>query len=93
MKNDPNLNKPVTVTELTKILEHYPTKNDLKQELQTAITDALKPLATSITTFKDEILHEIKGLREDHVLITGYKDQIEDHETRIDKLEKVAFPD
>lgn len=59
-----------------------PTKQDLS-ELE-------KRINFSILSFKDEILHEIKGLREEIALVIGYKDQIEDHEVRIEALEKVA---
>ena len=31
----------------------------------------------------DELMKEIKDLREEVTVVTGYKDQIEDHETRI----------
>ncbi len=45
-----------------------------------------------IVMFKDAILAEIQKMRDELAIIIGYKDQIEDHETRIEKLEKVAFP-
>jgi len=38
--------------------------------------------------FKDEILHEIKGLREEITIVIGHKDQIEDHDYHIERLEK-----
>jgi len=44
----------------------------------------------NLVNFKDEILHEIKGLREEITLVIGYKDEIEDHEYRIERLEKHA---
>ena len=40
----------------------------------------------------DEILGEIKAMREELTVVTGYKDQIEDHETRIEKIEEVLEP-
>lgn len=52
-------------------------KNELKEE---------------IILFKDAILGEIKNLREEVTIVTGYKDQIEDHETRIEKLEHTVHP-
>lgn len=45
---------------------------------------------SDILSFKDTILHKIQGLREDVLIVTGYKDQIEDHETRIEIVEKKA---
>ena len=41
-----------------------------------------------VISFKDDILHEIKAMREELAIITGYKDQIEDHEFRIETIEK-----
>lgn len=53
----------------------------------------------TFTGFKDKILNlldkvmgELKAIREEQTIITGYKDQIEDHETRIEKLEEVLQP-
>jgi hypothetical protein len=43
---------------------------------------------SDLVDFKDEILHEIKGLREDVTIVTGYKDQIEDIDYRVERLEK-----
>ena len=43
---------------------------------------------TDLLDFKDTILHEIKGLREEVTIVIGYKDQIEDHDYRIERLEK-----
>ena len=45
-----------------------------------------------IVSFKDAILSEIQKMRDELVLIIGYKDQIEDHDTRIEKLERIVFP-
>ncbi len=70
----------LTKTDISKLAEKFVTKNDLKSEA--------KSLKDLIVEFKDAILHEIQGLREDVAIVTGYKDQIEDHETRIDTLEK-----
>ncbi len=59
------------------------------------ITDAdIKKLEAKFATkdnlvdFKDTILNEIKGLREDIAIVVGYKDEIEDHDYRIEQLEK-----
>lgn len=67
------------------------TKQDLndletrnKNELQHAVSD----FKETVLSFKDEILHEIKAMREELAIITGYKDQIEDHEVRIETIEK-----
>jgi hypothetical protein len=70
----------LTKTDLSKLEEKFVTKGDLKSEA--------KSLKDVIVEFKDAILHEIQGLREDVAIVTGYKDQIEDQETRIETLEK-----
>lgn len=46
--------------------------------------------------FKDTILQELKTIRDNQELITGYKDQIEEHDVRIEHIEKhlhLAQPD
>lgn len=40
----------------------------------------------------DEMMGEIKAVREEQKVISGCKDQIEDHETRIGKIEEVLLP-
>lgn len=40
----------------------------------------------------DKVMGELKAIREEQTIIVGYKDQIEDHETRIGKLEEVSSP-
>lgn len=52
-------------------------------------TDNLK---NDIYRFKDEILHEIVDLRDDFAVLTGYRDMIEDHETRIFHIENKKIP-
>lgn len=69
------------------------TKNDFKKlEEKFATKEDLKTHETKykeiVVSFKDEILHEIKAMREELTIITGYKDQIEDHEARIETIEK-----
>lgn len=71
------------------------TKSDIHQirelftELLTqAFTVVKKELKEEIVIFKNEILKEIQGLREEVAVVTGYKDQIEDHEERITSIEK-----
>lgn len=67
------------------------TKKDLQaisELIDTKINPKFKKLREEIIKFKDEILGEIKELRDDVSVVTGYKDQIKDHETRIERLEK-----
>lgn len=70
----------LTRTDIAKLEEKFVTKEEFHQ-FKKEIFDALISL-------KDAILHEIKGLREEVAIVTGYKDQIEDHEVRIETIEK-----
>lgn len=38
----------------------------------------------------DELMGEVKVIREEQAVISGYKNQLEDHETRITKLEETS---
>ncbi|MDO8609230.1 MAG: hypothetical protein Q7R95_01660 [bacterium] len=80
----------VTKDDLTKELAKYATKEDLRSttnELIELIKAFRQELKEDIVNFKDSILTEIVKLREDIAVTTGYRDMIEDHETRISKLE------
>lgn len=61
---------------IKELLDNYSTKTDFKE------------LREDIVKFKDEILDEIRDLREEVTVVTGYKDTIEDHENRIVSLEE-----
>lgn len=39
-----------------------------------------------LVNFKDAILHEILAMRQELAIIIGYRDQIDEHEVRIEKL-------
>lgn len=64
--------------------EKVVTEPDLKHALE----EFKNEFKNIVIGFKDEILKEIQNLRVDVTIVTGYKDQIEDHEDRITKLEK-----
>lgn len=74
--------------------------NIAKKEIISAVTQNVDDSFTKkITQFKDDIfimldkvMGELKSLREEVGVITGYKDQIEDHETRIEKIETILTP-
>ncbi len=74
----------LTKADIAKLDEAFTTKFATKEELKSEI----KSLKDLIIEFKDVILHEIQGLREEVAIVTGYKDQIEDHEARIEIIEK-----
>ena len=72
-------------TELKKELKRYPTKDDLNKSLEKYVTK------DDLINFKDSILSEIIKLREDIEVVIGYRDMIEDHDQRIEKLETKIY--
>ncbi|EKD87558.1 MAG: hypothetical protein ACD_36C00024G0002 [uncultured bacterium] len=69
------------------VYNHYDV-DDMKKMVRDVLREEKVPSKDDIVTFKDAILKELKDMREEITLIVGYKDQIEDHEDRIDRLEK-----
>lgn len=50
----------------------------------------LLPTRDEFFTKMDEVVGELKTVREEQAVLSGYKDQLEDHEGRITKLEEVS---
>lgn len=73
----------ITNADIKKLKTVFATKEEL-QQLE-------KRLTNNIIEFKDEILHEIVALREDMAVVTGYRDMLENHEQRIEKVEKAVM--
>ncbi|HRN69929.1 MAG TPA: hypothetical protein PLS49_01980 [Candidatus Woesebacteria bacterium] len=48
-------------------------------------------MRSEIDQFKDEVTGAILEMRDEVAVLTGYKDDIEEHEVRIDKLEEKVF--
>lgn len=65
-----------------------PDFDTLEKRLNGNITASEKRLNGNIVSFKDEILKEIQDLRADVAITTGYRDMIEDHDQRIEVLER-----
>jgi len=78
------------------------TKNDLKlirgvvhevvdevvvEKVTDIVAENNQVIREEMIQFKDDILGEIVKLREDVVAASGYKDQIENHEERLVKVE------
>ena len=70
----------------------------LVQLIKTTVKDEIDPVKEIVKFLpsKDlflskmaELMKEIKGSREEQTAISGYKNQIEDHETRLNEVEKV----
>ncbi|MCJ7739768.1 hypothetical protein MUP32_00425 [Candidatus Microgenomates bacterium] len=60
----------------------------LDSKLESKLNEKLKFLPSKEEFYRkmDELMGEIKAVREEQKVISGYKDQIEDHETRIGKV-------
>lgn len=73
------------------------TQRDIK-EIRTIVKEEVSgninhlPSKDEFYSKMDELMGEIKAMREEITVVTGYKDQIEDHEIRIGKLEDVLQP-
>lgn len=65
------------------------TKSDL-QSLRALIEELHKTFRNEVVKFKDEILKELVKIRQDYEVMKGYKDQLEDHEERLTKLENIS---
>ena len=67
------------------------TRNDL-QAIRSLVKDEVeaseKRTESKMIQFKDEILNEVKGLRQEVTIVVGYKDQIEEHEDRLNTVDK-----
>jgi len=59
--------------------------DDVKKMMKEVLKEAKIPSTDTLAQFKDDLIKEIKDLRDDVTLVTGYKDQIEDHDYRIEK--------
>lgn len=77
----------ITDSDIKKLKTVFATKDELK--------DGLKKLEArlinNVVEFKDEVLHEIIKLREDMIIVSGHRDMLEDHDQRIEKLEKTVM--
>ena len=59
-----------------------------KEELAHVTTELRRELKNDILQFKDDILFEIKAMREELAIVIGYRQTIENHEERISMLEQ-----
>lgn len=81
LKNDSN-----TVKDDAK---NFVTKGDLDTLVSKNVFDQFKD---KVLTLLDKVIGELKAIREEQTILSGNKDQIENHETRISKLEEVLEP-
>lgn len=66
----------------------------VKQDLvdKETFSEKVTKFKDEILTMLDKVMKELKDFREEQTIHSGYNDQIEDHETRIGKLEEVLSP-
>ena len=76
----------ITDKDIAKLKQVFSTKDDLKEMEDRQ--DKKYASKDDLIKFKDEILGEIVKLREDSTMDTGTRDTVEDHETRLEKVEK-----
>ena len=62
--------------------------DDVKKMVKEVLREEKVTTTDDLVSLKNAILHELQGIRENQELITGYKDQIEDHDLRIGHIEK-----
>ena len=74
----------ITESDIRKIKDSLSDTFATKNELQMAKND----LKNDLVNFKDALLHEILAMRDELSIVLGYREQIEDHEHRLEKLEK-----
>ena len=67
----------ITDKDIQKLREVFATKDDIKD------------LENKVVKSKDEILGEIVKLRKDSVMDIGLRDQVEDHDRRLESLELI----
>lgn len=68
----------------TKPLSEDVFRDVLKQEIQSSE----KRFENKVLEFKDAILKEIKDMRDEVAIVGGQRDMLEDHDQRIETLEK-----
>lgn len=61
----------------------------VREEIKSEIESQTRLLPTKDEFFSamSELMGEVKALREEHTIVQGYKDQLEDHESRLETIE------
>lgn len=62
--------------------------SQLRREFRKEMAETKAELKNDIFTFKDEIIGEIRNVHIDSEIIRSYNDQLENHDSRITKLEQ-----
>lgn len=84
------IKKVVHDTALTKDdAKNFVTKDDLDTLVSKNVFNQFKD---KVLILFDRVIGELKTIREEQIILSGNKDQIENHETRINKFEEVLEP-
>ena len=78
----------ITESDIRKIKDSLSDTFATKSELHSEVGSLRLELKNDLVNFKDAILHEILALRDELSIVLGYREQIENHEHRLEKLEK-----
>lgn len=65
--------------------------DEIEELIEKKFNEKFKHLPTKdeFYTRMDKLMHKLNAIGEEVTVISGYKDQIEDHETRLGKVEQV----
>lgn len=70
------------------LVQHDRRFDDLEEKLYSG----LDSLRNGMIQFEDKVMGSIKEMKDEIAVLVGYKDDIEDHGVRIEKLEQKVFP-
>ena len=79
----------LTKKDIQTLKDTFATKEDLnsvKEDLN-SLREDFRELRNDVLTFKDELMFQILAMRDELSVVIGYRNHIEDHEIRIEKLE------
>lgn len=73
---------------VSKRVESLSERVDSLSERFDSLSQKFDEFKNRIFDLLDKVMGELKAIREEQTIISGYKDQIEDHDTRIGKIEE-----
>lgn len=95
IKDELKLAKKDIILQVSLNVTENVTKNVTKnvtESISEKFDQKLAQFKNEIITLLDKVMGELKAIREEQTIIVSYKEQIEDHETRIGKIEEVLEP-
>jgi len=101
------MTKPITKNDIKEIFselvaiqnehlkgEFFRINNTLaKHDLQfMKLENKIDSIKNDVAKFEDRVMGVLRDMRDEIAVLVGYKDDIEDHGVRIEKLEQKVFP-